>query len=139
MGLLKHVVLPFNSLLNAGLAYKLLIAEYYADTQADFGNSPETMTLMEHHLWHVLGGIALCNSINSLAAICVENSHYRMMVCALQTLFFCVDGWSYVKLGVDVPATLYVILGVNVAGLVVHSFEPGLFTKDKNDDGKKKK
>lgn len=140
MGLLKHVVLPFNALLNAAFAYKLLIAEDYADIMADWGNNGSSpMTPMEHHLFHVLGGITAGTFINCIAAIFVENSHYRMMVCALQVLFFSVDGRSYVKLGVDIPAAIYLVVGVNVVGLVVHSQEPGLFTKDKSDAGKKKK
>ena len=52
---------------------------------------------------------------------------------------FTVDGYSYVKLGVDVNPMIYVIVGVNVVGLLVHSQEPGIFTKDKDSDGKSKK
>jgi len=61
-----------------------------------------------------------------------------MLVCALQAFFFTVDGWSYVNLGVGLPGILYFVVGFNVVGLVAHFQEPGLFTKDKNDGGKKK-
>ncbi|KAL7439270.1 hypothetical protein ACHAXM_006657 [Skeletonema potamos] len=140
MGLLKHAVLPFNALVMGAFAYKLLIAEDYADMMADWGNNGDSpMTPMEHHLFHVVGGTALVTFINCIAAIFVENSHYRMMVCALQLLFFSVDGWSYLKLGVPVSMPVYLVVGANVVGLVVHSQEPGLFTKDKSEAGKKKK
>lgn len=139
MGLLKHAVIPFNAFVNALFFHKTLIAEDYADVMADWGKGDSPLTPLENHLFHVIGGICLAFLINSLVAIFVENSHYRMMVCLLQIVMFTVDGYSYVKLGVDVNPMIYVIVGVNVVGLLVHSQEPGIFTKDKDSDGKSKK
>ena len=138
MGLLKHVVLPFDALLNFAFFVKLLVIEYYADARADWGCTDIPMNLMENHLWHTLGAVALCNCIYCIAAIYAGNSFSRMLVCALQAFFFTVDGWSYVNLGVGLPGILYFVVGFNVVGLVAHFQEPGLFTKDKNDGGKKK-
>lgn len=139
MGLLKHAVIPFNALVNALFFYKFLIAEDYAEIMADWGKDDTPLTPLENHLFHIGGGIGLAFLINSLAAIFVENSHYRMMVCLLQIVIFTVDGYSYVKLDVNINPIIYVIVGVNVVGLLVHSQEPGIFTKDKNSDGKSKK
>mmetsp|Transcript_13146 Transcript_13146/g.19697 ORF Transcript_13146/g.19697 Transcript_13146/m.19697 type:complete len:140 (-) Transcript_13146:110-529(-) len=138
MGLLKHVVLPFDALLNFAFFVKLLILQDYAEPRADWGCTDIPMNLMENHLWHTLGAVALCNCIYCIAAIYAGNSFSRMLVCALQAFFFTVDGWSYVNLGVGLPGILYFVVGFNVVGLVAHFQEPGLFTKDKNDGGKKK-
>ena len=48
----------------------------------------------------------------------------------LQMIFFTVDGYSYVRMGLPVPGVIYVIVGLGVVGLAVHAREPGIFTKD---------
>ena len=47
-----------------------------------------------------------------------------------------VDGWSYAVLQREVPTILYGVFVVVVVGLLVHSQEPGVFTKDKGDKTK---
>ena len=135
MGLLKHVVLPMNALLNIGFFFKLLIAEDYDDLQSLWVDTP--LSPMEHHLWHCLGGSAICNLLHCIVAFFAGNKSYRVMVCAMHALLFAVDGWSYIHFGKDVPPVLYFIVGINILGLLVHLKEPGLFTKDKNAGGKK--
>lgn len=131
MGLLKHAVIPFNALVNALV--------FYSNPNPFWGKDDRPLTALEHHLFHMVGGRDLAFLIHFLAAIFVENSHYRMMVCLLQIVIFTIDGYSNVKLDVNINPIIYVIVGVNVVGLLVHSQEPGIFTKDKNSDGKSKK
>ena len=56
------------------------------------------------------------------------------MVVFLITVFFCVDLWSYIKLGAPVEPALCAMVGVGFIGLIVHAIEPGIFTKDKEAD-----
>ena len=87
---------------------------------------------------HVLGGTFIVLVVNNVAAIFVENAHYRGMAVLLQMLFFVVDGYSYWKMGLIVPPIIYAIVGVGLVGLIVHSKEPGIFTRDKGGSGKAK-
>ena len=68
---------------------------------------------------------------NGIVFIFVENSHCRGMAVLMQALFFVVDGYSYVRMGLDIQAVLFVLVGVGLASLVVHSKEPGIFTENK--------
>lgn len=140
MGMLKHAVLPFFALINAFLAYKALVEEDFGIFELDnFGRdlSQVPPTSIEEHLLDALGGTCVCFLINCLAAVFVENSHYRGMVVSLQTLFFAIDAMSYMKLGIYIPAIIYGYVAAGIVGLVVHANEPGIFTKD-HDTGKKK-
>lgn len=142
MGLLKHAVLPFFALINAFLAYKALVEEDFGIFELDnFGRdlSQVPPTSVERHLLDALGATCVCFLINCLAAIFVENSHYRGMVVALQTLFFAIDAMSYRKLGIDIPAVIYVCVAAGAVGLVVHANEPGIFTRDHDAERKKSK
>ena len=99
-------------------------------------NSPGT--LFEQHMMHFVGGAAAAFFVNAVVAIFVENSHYRGMAVVLQTVCFAVDSYSYYKLGVSPDPMLYVVVGSGIVGLIVHSMEPGIFTKDKIQKSKSK-
>ena len=142
MGLLKHVILPLYALLDLALVFKFLVAEDMSEMLEDSCWSRDIKvvpaTALENHFLHCLGAAASVLLLNNVAAIFVENSHYRGMAVFLQMLFFTIDGYSYVRMGEDVPNIIYVIVGGGLVGLMVHANEPGIFTKDK-DDGKTKK
>mmetsp|Transcript_291 Transcript_291/g.621 ORF Transcript_291/g.621 Transcript_291/m.621 type:complete len:145 (+) Transcript_291:61-495(+) len=136
MGLLKHVILPYYALLNLAFTIKCLVFEDMMEDSLEAWprgtkDYDVPLTDLEKHCQHCFGGICACLLLNSIAAIFVENSHYRGMAVLTQVLFFVVDGYSYVKLGKDVPVPVFVIVGVGIVGLGVHSKEPGVFTKDK--------
>lgn len=100
----------------------------------------QPLTDFELHMVHLLGGTGVCLLVNHLAAIFTENSHYRGMALLLQTLFFVVDGYSYLKMEKDVLKTPVVfILGVCAISMIIHAMEPGIFTKDKRAQEKKDK
>ena len=142
MGLLKHVVLPLYALLNAAFAFKCLIKEEFdADMLANWSRDTAKVPLhdLEMHLLHVCGGVMIVLLVNNVAAILVENSHYRGMAVFLQMLFFSIDGYSYYRIGLDIPGLIYGIIGLGLVGLVVHSQEPGIFTKDHGPGNKSKK
>lgn len=138
MGLLKHVILPLYALLDVSVIYKTLVIEDINDVSPDPILSTNSMTPIEQHFLHCLGGVGLILLVNNVAAICVENSHYRGMAVLLNIIFFATDAYSYVKMGLKIPPPVYVIVGMGVIGLIVHANEPGIFTKDKKGGGKKK-
>ena len=88
------------------------------------------ITDLEMHLCHCLGATSLILAINHIVAIFMENSHYRGMTLFLQTLFGVVDVYSYQHLGKDVLGIIYVSVALGIGGLIIHSMEPGIFTKD---------
>lgn len=102
----------------------------------DFAAEP--LSPLERHLCHILGTGCLCLAVNMIAAVAVENAPYRGMALFLNTLFFAVDAFSYVIVGLDIAPPLLVIVGAGLVGLAVHSQEPGIFTKDKAEKGKSK-
>jgi hypothetical protein len=142
MGFLKHIVLPVFAVLNVFLTYQCLFNEDGAiggiiDVWAPGRDLTQTpLTQLELHLVHVFGAATFCFFVNEVAAIFIENSHYRGMTLLIQTLFFVVDGLSYLKMGKDLLATPVVqIVGLGILGLGVHGLEPGIFTKDKDRGG----
>ena len=139
MGLLKHAVLPILALVDLVFTYKCLVAEEMDlfNSLWDRDTSKFPTTDLEIHFLHCLGGAVFILLINNIAAIFIENSHYRGMAVLLHTIFMSVDLYSYVLMGKD-PTIALSLFAIGVVGLVVHSMEPGIFTKDKND-GKKKK
>lgn len=132
MGLLKHAILPLFALVDLGLAYKALVLGDMDDVYLAFGHdtTKDPMTNAEIHIIHALGAALVVLFVNNVAAILVENSHYRGMAVLLQIIFFLLDASSYVRLGVDVAPILLILSGVGLVGLAVHSREPGIFTKD---------
>ncbi len=132
MGLLKHVILPLYALLDLSLVYQGLVSENMDDICEYWGRDTSALpiTVLKRHFLHVIGGAALVLFVNNVAAILVENSHYRGMACFLQMLFFAVDGFSYWRMGFDIHPVIFVIVGVGGVGLLIHSREPGIFTKD---------
>ena len=144
MGLLKHAILPAFALLDLLFLHQFLIKQDYTGLAQIFDRDLESfpMTDFEVHLLHCIGGVCVLLAINNIVAIVMENSHYRGMAVLLHTIFFACDAGSYValgRLGGSEIGTPLVIMLMGVIGLVVHSMEPGIFTKDKNGGGKKKK
>lgn len=124
------------------MVHMFLIKQDYTDLaqtwDRDLASFP--MTDLELHLLHCLGGVCLLFAINNIVAIVVENSHYRGMAVLLHTICFVCDTLSYVALGRGRSAVApLVLVAMGVIGLIVHSMEPGIFTKDKDGSGKKKK
>ena len=140
MGLLKHAILPLFIVIDLALTYTFLLSEDLTALAPFFDRDLTKLpaTDIERHLMHVVGGACLLLAVNNTAAIAVENSHYRGMAVLLHTICFGIDAYSYVSLGKSVPVPPLALVIVGVVGLVVHSMEPGIFTRDK-EGGKKRK
>lgn len=131
MGLLKHVVLPILAAGHAFQAYKILtdgkedLPKFYGWPGAD-----EPMTPRELHMMGIVLSISLTLFVNCVAAIVLENSHYRGMATLLEFIFFGCEAFDAQKTGFPITVK-EVFAAVALIGLIVHSQEPGIFTKDK--------
>lgn len=134
MGILKHIVLPVLALGHAFQVYKIGM-DGKEDLPKFYGwPGPSTpMSPRELHMMGMILSASLTLLVNCVAGIFLENSHYRGMATLLELVFFSAEFYdanqtgfpSYVKAG---------FAAVALVGLLVHSQEPGFFTKDKKKD-----
>ena len=105
----------------------------------------DTLTPIERHLLGAGFTFHIVLTVNDIAAIIIENSHYRAMATLLELILYSLDladaMYENTLLGEGMNlftlVPLATMTGVTTLGLVLHSQEPGLLTKDKN--AKKKK
>ena len=137
MGILKHFVLPtfctfHGVVVTIGLTQgKLALAKALGFPLGETGG----LSPLEGHFLGSYLGLSTALIFNDLAAILTENSHYRLMATAVEVIGFATDatdaaffagpGFGYV------PLCFLSVLGL--VGMAVHSREPGIFTKDKNN------
>lgn len=141
MGVLKHAVLPL-----CAFAHVFAIAvfvfkgkEYMADL-LEWPRDTETLTPIERHLLGAGFTFHIVLLSNNIVAIAVENAHYRAMATFLELILYSIDladaiyENSLLAEGRQLftLAPLASMTVVTLIGLVVHSKEPGIFTKDKN-------
>jgi len=134
MGLLKHVVLPFFSILHAFLAVIILLGrkEYLLKDILHYPESPhENLTQYEEHFLGVIAGCHMAFLFGCLMGIFIEHGHYRATVAAMELIYCGNAGYDAMRLGCPYELP-FALGGLAAVGLVAHAFEPGLFTKDKN-------
>ena len=149
MGALKHAVLPiciFGHLVAIGV-FTVFGKEYMADV-LDWPRMTADLTPIERHLLGAGFTFHVVLAANDAAAIMVENAHYRAMATFLEFLLYAgdlVDAMYENSLLPDEGGSktftlvpLAIMSGVTLVGLLIHSREPGLFTKDKNNTEKKR-
>jgi hypothetical protein len=131
MGLLKHAILPLLGAVHA-LVFVSVVLRGKEEFARELGLLSEgaAMTDMESHLFGVLVFTHLLLFVNCVAGVFLENSHYRGMAAILEVIFFGGDLYDTYMVGLPTEA-LIVLFSVAFVGLVVHTNEPGIFTKDK--------
>ena len=140
MGLLKHFLLPIFSLFHAVVAKICLIDEGLVQMSSrglsslkkrDLNDQPPTE--LELHFTRTIGGMSLVFVVNNIIAIFHENgSHYRGIAILLEAIYFTITSYSCIKGKRNDSTHSFIMLGVSVIGLIIHSMEPGIFTKDKS-------
>ena len=131
MGLLKHGILPLFALLHGYLAFTIFLDKEAAFRGFGWPALDETpLPSPTLHLMGCLGATEVILSVNCLAGIFLENSHYRGMVLLLEWLFHVMDLLDSKRHGLPAEA-LWVLVALASVGLLVHANEPGIFTKDK--------
>lgn len=132
MGILKHVVLPILAVGHAFQAYKILV-DGKEDLPKFYGwpNADDSMTPREMHLMGMILSTSLALLVNCVAAIFLENAHYRGMATLVEFIFFAAE--TYDAQATGFPLTVKAAYAVvSLLGLAIHSREPGIFTKDKS-------
>ena len=131
MGILKHIVLPGLAVIHAFQAYKILTDG--KDSIPSFYGWPESstpLTVREGHLMGIVLSISITLAINCFVSIFLETAHYRGMATLLELIYFGSEAYDAYAAGFP-----YEVKGsfaaVALVGLIVHTMEPGLFTKDK--------
>lgn len=147
MGALKHIVLPLCTIAHLFAIGVFLFQgkEYMADL-LEWPRMTVSLTPIERHLLGAGFTFHIVLSVNNIAAIIVENSHYRAMATFLELILYSLDlaDAMYENTLLAEGMNLFTLVplatmtGVTLLGLVLHSQEPGLFTEDKNVKTKKK-
>lgn len=131
MGVLKHIVLPILAVAHAFQAFKILtdgkdeLPKFYG-----WPGSSAPLTSRESHMMGVILSISLALSVNCFASILFENAHYRGMATVLELIYFGSEFYDAYKTGFpfEIKAGFAALA---LIGLLIHSMEPGIFTKDK--------
>jgi hypothetical protein len=131
MGLLKHFILPILAIAHAFQAYKILSDG--KDSLPSFYGWPDDaspLTSREQHLMGIVLSISVALAINCFISIFLETAHYRGMATLLEVVYFGLEAYDAYTLGFpfEVKGTF---AGIALVGLVIHTMEPGIFTKDK--------
>lgn len=138
MGLLKHAVLPLLAFFHVAVIYQthgpggpqtIIDAIMEGGYGRDLNAFPTTE--IEEHIIAALAGAHLALLVNCIAAIFMENSHYRGVAVLLEFILWATDCYDTYIHGKDYTL-LAVFTAVPLIGLIVHAMEPGIFTKDKN-------
>mmetsp|Transcript_13818 Transcript_13818/g.33449 ORF Transcript_13818/g.33449 Transcript_13818/m.33449 type:complete len:140 (+) Transcript_13818:159-578(+) len=137
MGLLKHVLFPAFALVHGMSVMACMTLDGWAEMvnlELENGDADRE----SKRQLHMLGTLRAFN-----AAMCIlfvlgvmsESSHYRSVLILAETVMFGLVTIDAYLLGLDflVPAG---IAAVALAGCVVHSKEPGIFTSDKEKSKK---
>jgi hypothetical protein len=134
MGFLKHFALPVFCAFHLYAAYAMLDPDEIKRGIKVFQWPPkagkdQTLTLWENHLFGMLAAAHASFLAVCLLGIFREHSHFRGVVGLMEAVFWSFGGLSAFRLGFphELP---FGLAGLAVAGLIVHAFEPGLFTRD---------
>jgi hypothetical protein len=136
MGLLKHLAIPVFCVVHAYAIYTISISGDIPGGIKTFQWPPKEgknqgLTLWEKHLFGMVAAAHASFFVVCLLGIFREHSHFRGIVAIMEATFWAVGSHNAVGLGF--PYELSVgLAGLAVLGLIVHSLEPGLFTKDKS-------
>jgi hypothetical protein len=140
--LLKQLFLPVFVALNSVLAYRCLFSEDDAVRDILDTWSPgrvlteEPLSDFERHMLHVMGAACLCFLLTELTAIYLDDARYQFCTLFFQTLFFAVDGYSYLKMGKEMAETpLAQAIGLGILGLGLHGLSIDLFGIEDVDTG----
>mmetsp|Transcript_12610 Transcript_12610/g.21028 ORF Transcript_12610/g.21028 Transcript_12610/m.21028 type:complete len:142 (-) Transcript_12610:88-513(-) len=133
MGLLKHGVLPFFTVFHT-----FMLTFYFTGnlekliTISDWPRTQDELTAIEQHGLGagVMGGMMIL-LFAGLVGILKEDSHFRGIAAVMHLLFYVNDTYDNWKIdGLDPTAAGGLAL-IAAVGVLVHSQEPGFFTKDK--------
>lgn len=142
MGLLKHVVFPLFAVLHAFSIQSCMTLDGWANMVGlEVESDDDRQSVRQLHMLGVLRGFNIAVWMLCGMGMFTESAHFRGVVSVALVALHGVVAVDAYQLGIAqwyVPAAL---TAVALAGVVVHSMEPGIFTKDKKqkDDSTKAK
>lgn len=135
MGLLKHAILPLFTLIHLHAAYLCTDCSKWAELVM-----LEVETEIDLRQQHMLGCLQAFNvglAFMNILGLVTESAHFRGVVVVTEAILFTLFALNAYQLGINwIPPAG--IAGVATLSALVHSREPGIFTKDKNAKLKKK-
>ena len=141
MGALKHIVLPLCTIAHLfAIGVFVLEGKEFMATMLEWPRDTVTLTPIERHLLGAGFTFHVVLAVNNVAAITMENAHYRAMATVLEFLLYSLDlaDAMYENTFLEGRSELFTLVPlasmtvVTAIGLLVHSMEPGVLTKDKN-------
>jgi hypothetical protein len=135
MGVLKHVLFPVLTLLHiVVVSFYLTGRNHLMPKMLDMPGAENERTSIELHLQAVVSGFWLMLLFCCLCGIFYENAHFRGIVAVMHLIVFtndvydCVirEGWGHLAPNIAIMDIFILVC------IIIHSQEPGLFTKDKS-------
>lgn len=135
MGLLKHVLLPAFGLMHVASVAACSDLTTWAGMiglPKESVSDKDKESVRQNHMLGCLRGFNLAMGVLCTMGIFMESAHFRAQVILTEAVMFSVATIDAMRLGTlnwTVPA---LHAAVALAGFVVNSLEPGIFTKDRN-------
>jgi hypothetical protein len=131
MGVLKHIVLPILACAHAFQAFKIL-TDGKSELPKFYGwpGASTPLSAREEHMMGVILSISLALAVNCFISILFETAHYRGMATLLELVYFGSEFLDAYATGFPYKIKAC-FAALALIGLVIHSMEPGIFTKDK--------
>ena len=144
MGLLKHFVFPVLIVLHINVVIHGVL----------FAKSGGRLTLIKQFEWegaaerqtlgvweeHALGIVCAGHTAFLAAEVWstfLDSAHVRGVVAVMELIWWLYGAYDAQRLGMPCEVA-YVLSAVLAVALIIHAKEPGIFTKDKKADEKKK-
>jgi hypothetical protein len=134
MGLLKHVLLPGFGLMHAASAAACSDLKGWAKLvglQDDILEEDEK-SVRQNHMLGVVRGFNLAMMTLCALGVFKEHAHFRGQIILAEFVLFATAAVDAFRLG----GLNYIVPGASalaaLGGFIVHSLEPGIFTKDKS-------
>lgn len=132
-GLLKTVVLPYFACLHA-----YTFASIFLFGKIDFAQLawPDVVTVgiefskLESHLLGAFGAFHAAVGFGCAVGVFLEHAHFRAIMTTMELILWSLDGYDAFQTESRSITFFAVNFGIAAVGLVVHSQEPGVFTKD---------
>jgi hypothetical protein len=145
MGFLKHFFLPAMCCMHAMVSFRLLVQRDFVgcvetfDWPAKEGTKDGTITLTtwEMHSLGIMGGAHFMMLALDSWSIFQDHGHVRALMAWGELIWWGLGGFDAWRMGFPCIFA-YTISVLAAVGLIIHSFEPGLLTKDKNAKEKAK-
>jgi hypothetical protein len=134
MGFLKHFALPLFAVTHS-IFVSFLVTNKKQDIPSlvQWPGAEDERTKMEMHLIGAYCGFHAAMMFACIAGMIHEHAHFRGIVTFMELMVHGIDLADALREGTPWEA-LAVLTGIAVVGLVIHSMEPGIFTKDKNKE-----